>query len=36
MIFSLWGRTLFSAFAWMIIGLIIYFGFSKNSSKLKT
>jgi APA family basic amino acid/polyamine antiporter len=36
MIFSLWGRTLLSAFIWMIIGLIIYFGFSKNSSKLKT
>jgi APA family basic amino acid/polyamine antiporter len=35
MIFSLWGRTLFWAFVWMIIGLIIYFSFSKNSSKLK-
>ena len=35
MIISLWGRTLFWAFIWMIIGLIIYFSFSKNSSKLK-
>ncbi len=35
MIFSLWGRTLLSAFIWMIIGLIIYFSYSKNTSKLK-
>ncbi|HUB60835.1 MAG TPA: amino acid permease C-terminal domain-containing protein, partial [Puia sp.] len=35
MIFSLWGPTLTTAFAWMIIGLIIYFSYSKNSSKLK-
>jgi APA family basic amino acid/polyamine antiporter len=35
MIFSLWGRTLFWAFVWMIIGLVIYFSFSRNSSKLK-
>ena len=36
MIFSLWGKTLASAFIWMIIGLIIYFSYSKNTSKLKT
>ncbi len=35
MIFSLWGTTLVSAFAWMILGLLIYFGYSKNQSKLK-
>lgn len=35
MIVSLWGVTLLSAFIWMIIGLIIYFGYSKNNSKLK-
>jgi len=35
MIFSLWGTTLLSAFVWMIIGLLIYFGYSKNNSKLK-
>ncbi|HXB34635.1 MAG TPA: amino acid permease [Puia sp.] len=35
MIFSLWGRTLLSAFIWMIIGLIIYFSYSRNTSKLK-
>ena len=35
MIFSLWGTTLLSAFIWMIIGLIIYFSYSKNNSKLK-
>jgi APA family basic amino acid/polyamine antiporter len=35
MIFSLWGRTLTIAFIWMIIGLTIYFSYSKNSSKLK-
>jgi APA family basic amino acid/polyamine antiporter len=35
MIISLWGTTLLSAFIWMIIGLIIYFGYSKNNSKLK-
>jgi len=34
MIFSLWGTTLFSAFVWMILGLLIYFGYSKNNSKL--
>jgi len=35
MIFSLWGTTLLSAFGWMILGLLIYFGYSKNQSKLK-
>jgi hypothetical protein len=35
MIISLWGRTLFWAFVWMLIGLIIYFNYSKNHSKLK-
>jgi APA family basic amino acid/polyamine antiporter len=35
MIFSLWGTTLLSAFIWMLIGLMIYFGYSKNQSKLK-
>jgi basic amino acid/polyamine antiporter, APA family len=36
MILSLWGTTLFSAFVWMIVGLIIYFSYSKNNSKLNT
>lgn len=35
MIISLWGTTLLSAFGWMILGLLIYFGYSKNKSKLK-
>ncbi|MDP4148248.1 MAG: amino acid permease [Bacteroidota bacterium] len=35
MIVSLWGTTLLSAFIWMIIGLMIYFSYSKNHSKLK-
>ncbi|HTR31278.1 MAG TPA: amino acid permease [Puia sp.] len=35
MIMSLWGRTLASAVIWMIIGLFIYFGYSRNKSKLK-
>lgn len=35
MIFSLWGRTLFWAFTWMIIGLVIYFSYGRNSSRLK-
>jgi APA family basic amino acid/polyamine antiporter len=35
MIFSLWGTTLASAFIWMVIGLVIYFGYSKSRSKLK-
>ena len=36
MIVSLWGTTLLSAFIWMLIGLIIYFSYSKNNSKLKS
>jgi len=36
MIVSLDNTTLFVAFAWMIVGLIIYFSYSKNSSKLNT
>jgi basic amino acid/polyamine antiporter, APA family len=35
MIVGLPGETLLSAFIWMIIGLIIYFTYSKNSSKLR-
>ncbi|HTQ63982.1 MAG TPA: amino acid permease [Puia sp.] len=35
MIISLWGTTLLSAFIWMIIGLMIYFGYSKKNSKLR-
>lgn len=35
MILSLWGTTLTTAVIWMAIGLIIYFGYSKNNSKLK-
>ncbi|MBI5373031.1 MAG: amino acid permease [Sphingobacteriales bacterium] len=34
MIISLWGTTLLSAFLWMIIGLVIYFGYSRKRSKL--
>jgi len=36
MIVSLPNDTLLSAFVWMIIGLLIYFGYSKKNSKLKT
>lgn len=36
MIISLWGTTLTSAFIWMIIGLFIYYGYSKKNSKLKS
>jgi basic amino acid/polyamine antiporter, APA family len=36
MIISLWGKTLLTAFLWMLVGLLIYFGYSKNNSKLKT
>jgi basic amino acid/polyamine antiporter, APA family len=36
MIFSLWGPTLFYSFAWMLIGLAIYFAYSKNNSKLRS
>jgi len=35
MIISLWGATLLSAFIWMIVGLFIYFGYSRFHSKLK-
>jgi APA family basic amino acid/polyamine antiporter len=35
MIVSLWGTTLLSAFIWMLVGLIIYFGYSRFNSKLK-
>jgi basic amino acid/polyamine antiporter, APA family len=35
MIFSLWGPTLFYSFGWMLLGLVVYFGYSKNNSKLK-
>jgi APA family basic amino acid/polyamine antiporter len=34
MIVSLDNTTLFVAFAWMLLGLIIYFSYSKRSSKL--
>jgi APA family basic amino acid/polyamine antiporter len=35
MIVSLPGQTLLSALVWMIAGLLIYFGYSRNKSKLK-
>jgi len=35
MIVSLDNTTLLSAFIWMLIGLVVYFGYSKNKSKLK-
>lgn len=35
MIVSLDKVTLISALAWMVLGLLIYFGYSKNHSKLK-
>jgi APA family basic amino acid/polyamine antiporter len=35
MIVSLWGTTLLSAFIWMLVGLMIYFGYSRHNSKLK-
>jgi APA family basic amino acid/polyamine antiporter len=35
MIVSLPGRTILSAFFWMVAGLLIYFGYSKNKSKLR-
>lgn len=36
MIISLWGTTLLSAFIWMLVGLMIYFGYSRRRSKLGT
>jgi len=36
MIVSLDSTTLLTAFFWMIIGLIVYFGYSKNNSRLKS
>ncbi|HEX9513803.1 MAG TPA: amino acid permease [Puia sp.] len=36
MIVSLDSRTLLTAFFWMIIGLIVYFSYSKNNSRLKS
>ncbi len=35
MILSLWGYTLTVALIWMVVGLFIYFGYSKHNSKLK-
>lgn len=35
MIYSLDNRTLLTAFIWMLIGLVVYFGYSKANSKLK-
>ncbi len=34
MIVGLPGPTLLSALAWMVVGLLIYFGYSRNKSKL--
>ncbi len=34
MIFSLSGKTLLSAFFWMLVGLVIYFAYSRRRSKL--
>jgi APA family basic amino acid/polyamine antiporter len=34
MIFALDGQTLKVAFAWMAIGLVVYFVYSKKNSKL--
>ncbi|MEI8099631.1 MAG: amino acid permease [Sediminibacterium sp.] len=36
MIISLDNRTLLTAFGWMIVGLVVYFGYSKANSKLKS
>jgi APA family basic amino acid/polyamine antiporter len=35
MIVSLDSTTLLTAFIWMLMGLIVYFGYSKNNSRLK-
>lgn len=34
MILSLWGTTLTSAIVWMLLGLVVYFGYSRKNSKL--
>jgi APA family basic amino acid/polyamine antiporter len=34
MIYSLDNRTLLTAFVWMLIGLVVYFAYSKKHSKL--
>jgi APA family basic amino acid/polyamine antiporter len=34
MIYSLDNTTLLTAFVWMLIGLVVYFGYSKAHSKL--
>jgi APA family basic amino acid/polyamine antiporter len=34
MIISLPNQTLLSAFLWMVVGLVVYFGYSKKNSKL--
>jgi APA family basic amino acid/polyamine antiporter len=36
MIISLWGSTLTIAFCWMLLGLVIYFGYSRKNSKLRS
>jgi APA family basic amino acid/polyamine antiporter len=35
MIISLDSTTQLTALVWMVLGLLIYFGYSKNNSKLK-
>ena len=35
MIISLPNQTLLSAFVWMLIGLVVYFAYSRNNSKLR-
>ncbi len=35
MIISLWGTTLLSAGIWMLLGLLVYFTYSKKNSKLQ-
>ncbi len=36
MIYSLDNRTLLTALGWMAVGLVVYFGYSKSHSKLKS
>jgi APA family basic amino acid/polyamine antiporter len=36
MIFALDGQTLKVAFAWMALGLLVYFAYSRKRSKLNT